>query len=575
MSARLSGVGAAPGIAVAPMWRYRSGAHGAPSLSPDVDLEIAASKAADDLWSLADRLRSYGRPDEAGILEAQALMAVDPVLLEEARDRIASGATPRVAIIEASETFAATIADLPDELLAARAADVRDVGARIARVIAGASPELPTEPSIAVADDLPPSITAEIEPGLLLGIALQGGSRTAHAVILARGLGIPAVVGIADLLEVIDQAGAATPQRRLEVAIDGETGELVIAPTRADRIRFDLGIRDLAARAALGASLRARPAALLDGERVLLMANIGDPTECSRAIEAGAEGVGLFRTEFLFMRRGHPPSETEQVEAYRQVFAAFGNERPVVTRLADIGGDKDLPYLGLRPEANPFLGVRAIRLAYTSREMLTTQFRAIFRAGALASVTPHVMAPMVASVADVTLLLELRDAARSSLLAEGLPCAENARIGIMVEIPAAALIADHLASMVDFFSIGTNDLTQYAMAADRGNAALGSLQDALHPAVLRLIDMCVRGADLRGIPVAVCGELAGDPAGAIILTALGVDELSTDAGSFSTIKTALSRVTRADLDRLRVEVLAVADADSVRSLAARFLGHGR
>lgn len=575
MSAHLSGVGAAPGIAVAPVWRYRPGDPVAPSASSDVDLEIAASKAADDLWALADRLRSYDRPDEAGIFEAQALMAADPVLLEGARDRIVRGTTPRVAIIEAAETLAATIAGLPDDLLAARAADVRDVGARIARDMAGASLELPKEPSIAVADDLPPSITAEIEPGLLLGIALEGGSRTAHAVILARGLGIPAVVGIADLLEVIDRAGAATPQRPVEVAIDGETGELVVAPTSADRIQFDSRSRELAARAALGASLRVRPAALLDGERVLLVANIGDPTECGRAIEAGAEGVGLFRTEFLFMRRGHPPSETEQVEAYRQVFAAFGNERPVVVRLADIGGDKDLPYLDLRPEANPFLGVRAIRLAYTSREMLTTQFRAILRAGALASVTPHVMAPMVASVADVELLLELRDAARSSLVAEGLPCAVHVRTGIMVEIPAAALMADHLASMIDFFSIGTNDLTQYAMAADRGNAALGSLQDALHPAVLRLIDMCVRGADLHGISVAVCGELAGDPAGAIVLTALGVDELSADAGCFSSIKTALSKVTRVDLDGLRVEALAAVNASSVRSLATRFLGRGR
>jgi phosphocarrier protein FPr len=245
-----------------------------------------------------------------------------------------------------------------------------------------------------------------------------------------------------------------------------------------------------------------------------------------------------------------------------------------VIRLADIGGDKAIPYLGLPPEQNPFLGVRAIRLAYASPDLLVTQLRAIWRAGAAAGVTPHVMAPMVATAADVALLLALRDRARASLVDAGVPIAERLVTGIMVEVPSAALLAPELARMIDFFSIGTNDLTQYVLAADRGNAALASLQDALHPAVLRAVAGVVAGADAAGIPVAVCGELAGDPLGAVVLVGLGVDELSADAGSLDGVRAALARVTRPQLDELARRALAAADAEAVRELAAAALAGG-
>jgi phosphocarrier protein FPr len=304
---------------------------------------------------------------------------------------------------------------------------------------------------------------------------------------------------------------------------------------------------------------------------VLLVANIGNPDDAARALDAGAEGVGLFRTEFLFMQRQAPPSEEEQVAAYRRAFEAFGPRRPVVVRLADIGGDKGIPYLGLPQEANPFLGVRAIRLAYRDPELLRTQLRAIWRAGGLAGVVPHVMAPMVATAEDVDLLDMLRDEARAAVLAAGQPCATAMVTGIMVEIPAAALLAPELARRVAFFSIGTNDLTQYLMAADRGNAALGRLQDALHPAVLRAIAGVVAGADAAGIPVAVCGELAGDPAGALVLVGLGVDELSADAGSLDEVRAALAAVTREELESLARAALVAPDAGAVRAAAASLL----
>jgi phosphoenolpyruvate-protein kinase (PTS system EI component) len=272
------------------------------------------------------------------------------------------------------------------------------------------------------------------------------------------------------------------------------------------------------------------------------------------------------------MSRQTPPTENEQVEAYRRVLEAFGPERPVVIRLADIGGDKAIPYLHLSPEQNPFLGVRAIRLAYASPDLLLTQLRAIWRAGAAAGVVPHVMAPMVATLADVALLLSLRDRARAALTGAGLPAAERMVTGIMIEVPSAAFLAPELARQVDFFSIGTNDLTQYILAADRGNAALAGLQDALHPAVLRAIAGIVAGADAAGIPVAVCGELAGDPAGALVLVGLGVDELSADAGSLDGVRAALARLTRPQLDALARSALAATDAEAVREMAGALLG---
>lgn len=595
---RLSGQAAAPGIAVGPVWRFRpsnpdaspaqaSGTASEPAGDPATVIRAAAGEAATQLETLAERQRSLGRDEEAGIFDAQALMATDSMLLDEAIARAEAGESPASAVAAAAAAAAEMLAAIPDELLAARAADVRDAGARIGRILTGEVLVLPDVPSIAVADDLPPSITAEIPPGFLLGVALEAGSRTAHAVILARSLDIPAVVGVGGLLAQLDAAEAAAagesgrtsgadaaPGARLSAALDGETGELVLEPSPADEADFRSRAVALAARKRAAASLRDRLCATSDGQRVMLVANIGSPDDAPRALEARAEGVGLFRTEFLFMQRQTPATEAEQVDAYRRTLSAFGPDRPVVIRLADIGGDKDIPYLGLPHEANPFLGVRALRLAYGSRDLLLTQLRAIWRAGALAGVVPHVMAPMVATAGDVELLLSLRDEAREAVVAAGQPCAERLVTGIMVEIPSAALIAHELARKIDFFSIGTNDLTQYTMAADRGSAALARLQDAVHPAVLRLIRSVVEGADASGIQVAVCGELAGDPAGALLLVGLGVDELSADAGSLDGVRMALAGVTSAELRDLATAALDAADAETVRNLAGALLNRG-
>ena len=585
---RLPGTGAAPGVATAPAWRYAPGAAGG-TTAPIVDLDQAAAAAAAQLADLAARVRADGREEEAGIFDFQAMTAANPTLLAGARGRVAAGASAVAAIRAAAEAVAAGWAETGDELLTARGADLRDVAERIVRVMTGAVLALPGEPAIAVAEDLPPSVTAEIPAGLLRGIAMEGGSRTAHAAILARGLGIPCVVGTAGLLAAVEAAtgaaatavGAVGATRGAAgtgdagtapvIGIDGGAGIVVVNPTEAEEAALAAAADAAAERAARASALQGRRGALADGEPVMLVANIGGPDDAARAIEAGAEGVGLFRTEFVFMRRAHAPTEEEQAEAYRRVFEAFGPGRPVVVRLADIGGDKDIPYLGLPAEANPFLGVRAIRLAYRSRDLLVTQLRAVSRAAALAGVTPHVMAPMVATLADVDLLESLREEAQAGLAADGAPRADRIVTGIMVEIPSAALLASEFARRVDFFSIGTNDLTQYTMAADRGNAILGGLQDALHPAVLRLVERVVVGADAAGIPVAVCGELAADPAGALVLVGLGVDELSADPGALGEVRLALAACTRSDLDQLARRALAAPDAAVVRAMAAELM----
>ena len=595
MSVRVIGTPGAAGIAVGPAWIHRTAPPGAvsgavrpvgegPSASTGGEgaraalertdvagaIRAASVEASAQLEALAERVRAMGRDEEAGIFEAQSLMAIDTTMLDEALRRVEAGEDAAEAVQGSADAAAALLASLDDELLAARAADVRDVGARLVRILRGEEIALPAVPSIAVADDLPPSITAEIPAGFLLGICLEGGSATAHAVILARGLGVPAVVGAAGVVgavAAVGPAGSATPT----VAVDGGTGEVIVAPSASEAEAFRMRTLALAERRAAAERLRDRPCATSDGHRVLLVANIGSPDDAPRAIAARAEGVGLFRTEFLFMQRRTPPTESEQVTAYRRVLEAFGPQRPVVIRLADIGGDKQIPYLKLPAEANPFLGVRAIRLAYGSRDLLLTQLRAIWRAGAMAGVTPHVMAPMVATVEDVDLLLSLRDEARAGLAATGEPCADRMVTGIMVEVPSAALLAPELARRIDFFSIGTNDLTQYLFAADRGNAALRHFQDALHPAVLRAVAGIVAGAKEAGIPVAVCGELAGDPAGALVLTGLGVAELSADAGSLDGVRAALASASKAELDELAAKACTAPGASEVRAMCGSLL----
>jgi phosphoenolpyruvate-protein phosphotransferase len=551
MSARLQGVAAAPGVARAAPWIFRP-----PDTDggPRIPIADAARAAAAELERLAARLRDEGNDEEAAIFDAQSLMAVDEELIGVAKEREATGEDAVDAMHAAGEATAAVFEGLDDELLAARAADVRDVAARIARhVVGGSAPSL-EQRSIVVATDLAPSVTVELDRALLAGIALEGGSRTSHAAILARALGIPAVVSVPGLIE---RAAAAA-----SMAIDGASGLVVLDPDEAAIAELDEAAAANEAARAADEAFRDRPLATADGHRVACYANVGEPAEATAAFAAGAEGIGLFRTEFAFAGRSTAPTEDEQAAAYEQVLRAAGDAE-VIVRLADIGGDKPLPYLPIAPEANPFLGVRAIRLAALHPDLFATQARAILRASARTGRPASIMAPMVADAADVAYVRDLVAAARAAV-----PDAPAPRVGIMVEIPSAALLADQLAPMVDFMSIGTNDLTQYLLAVDRTNPALAERQDAVHPAVLRAVARVVDGAHAspNGCEVAVCGELAGDPQGAILLIGLGVDELSMGAGSIGAVKRAVAARTRDEMVALARQALTMRGAAEVRAL---------
>lgn len=547
---RLRGVAAAPGVAVAPPQLLERSVAGGERL----DLDAAVDLTVRQLEALAARLAAGGRPDEAAIFEAQILLARDVELLAGAREAVDGGTPADDAITAAGEAAAAMLADLDDELLAGRAADVRDVAARIARAVRGESVQPLTRRVVVVARDLAPSVTAELDASLMAAIALEGGSRTSHAAILARALGIPAVVAVPGLLAAVTDAVA--------VVVDGARGEVVLEPDSAERARADAAIAADDRRRESDRAYRDRPLATADGTRIMLAANVGRPEDAPRAVEAGAEGVGLLRTEFLFADRSAAPDEATQAAAYASVLRAFG-ERPVVVRLLDVGGDKPLPYVPMPPEANPFLGVRAIRLAGPHPDLLRTQLRAILAAAAAAGVAePHLMAPMVADLADLRAIRALLDEA---LVAHP---ALRPRLGIMVEVPSAVLVADQLATEAAFFSIGTNDLTQYLLAADRTNPALAERQDPRHPAVLRAVARVVEGARGRAVPVAVCGEMAGDALGAVLLVGLGVTELSMEPAAFASVKRALAAVTLADARELATRALEAIDAAAVAAMAA-------
>ncbi len=532
-------------------------------------LAAAAEAAAVDLERLAERVSGSGHPDEGAIFDAQAAMARDPALATLSAERIRErGEDAIAATLGAAGELADQLRALGDELLAARAADLIDVAARVARHLAG-RPEADVprldEAAIVVAHDLAPSLAATLPRQRLLGLALEAGSKTAHAAILARAYGIPAVVGVAGLLVALADAaaGAYLEGRAPTLAIDGDSGEVFIDPDPTVAQRLAARAAAAGAAASRGLAEAALPAVTRDGVEVVLLANIGTPDEAARSVALGARGVGLFRTEFLFLERATPPSEDEQLDAYRRVVDAFA-PHPVTIRLLDVGGDKPIPYLPIEPEANPFLGVRALRLAATRPEVFVTQLRAAYRAAAHGQV--KVMAPMIADATDATTLLELAERARAELEADGIEHGEVA-LGVMLEIPSAILVADSYFGRIAFGSLGTNDLLQYTLAVDRGNPRLERYQDSLHPALLGLVARAVEAAERAGIELSVCGEMAGDATAALALVGLGITRLSMSAGSLPEVRRAIRG---SDFAEVRLAVGESLRAPSAAAVRARF-----
>lgn len=568
----LSGIGAAPGVVRGPWTRIEHSPviAGGRIETTDVPAEqerlgAALEAAAARLEAVAERIRGEGHADEAAIFSAQAAIARDPVLAAMAGEHLADGEDAISAVQAAARSFADQLRALGDELLAARAADVLDVAHRVSRHLAGLGDELEVgleRAAVVVADDLSPSVTATLPRERLLGIALEGSSPTAHAAILARAYRIPAVVGARGLLDALARDGTT------EVALDGETGEIVLDPDDATRRRFDVGAASARERHADDVRDAVLPAVTIDGTPVTLVANIGTPEEATSALELGAAGVGLFRTEFLFLERVTPPSEEEQLDTYRRVVEAFA-PHPVTIRLLDVGGDKPIPYLPIGKEDNPFLGVRALRLAWTDPDLFVTQLRACYRAAVAGPV--KIMAPMVADAGDADLLLELAERARRELAAEELAIGDDVALGVMLEIPSAILVGDSYFGRIAFASLGTNDLLQYALAIDRGNAALERYRDAFHPAALRLIRAAVEACDRARIELSVCGEMAGDAAAALALVGLGIRSLSMVSSSLPRVRRAIRATTLVDLEAAARAAMDDPSASAARSRFDRLL----
>ncbi|MFN6566911.1 phosphoenolpyruvate--protein phosphotransferase [Dendronalium sp. ChiSLP03b] len=561
----LSGIGASPGVAIAPVVHYQP-----PIITiteyhvddPELEwqrLHRAICTAKQEIQTLFSQASIQIGDAEAAIFDAHLLFLEDPVLLEAAHQRILDCHLNAEAAWQAVvNEVAASYHTLEDSYLQERVDDVVDVGQRVLRLLVGNThSELHlSEPAIVVANDLTPSDTAGLDPKKVLGICTTSGSATSHSAIIARTLGIPAVLGVdAEVLHLEDGT---------LMALDGESGKAWVQPEpdildvlEAKREAWQTAQQEARATAH-------QPAITRDGRQVSIFANIGSIADVQVAVANGAEGVGLLRTEFLYFDRATAPTEEEQFTVY-QAIAQVLDRRPLIIRTLDIGGDKPLPYLKLKvPEANPFLGWRGIRLCLDRPELFKTQLRAILRASARHNI--KVMLPMIATVAEIRAAKEILGEVKAELRQAAIPFDEAIAVGIMVEVPSAVAIADRLAAEVDFFSIGTNDLSQYVMAGDRTNPRVATLVDALHPAVLRMVQQTVQAARTAGIWVGLCGELAADPLATPILVGLGLNELSVNPQAIPLLKQAIAQLSVAEAEAIAASVLQQDSATDVRAL---------
>ena len=565
------GIPVSEGIAVGPLYHYAPLAPLIPDFKiEDPDIEINKMQKAIEVTARAieqrrQKLKAAVGEAQAAIFDAHLLILEDPDIMAQVKQLIvqnkdnASAAWFHV-IHQVAESYRA----LSDVYLQQRAVDVQDVGNQVLYELSGKGSTAPIrfeQPVILFAQDITPTETSQLEMDQVLAIVTVGGGPTSHAAILARALGIPAISGAQ---EKLGNLPPGTP-----VAVDGFVGSVWVEPDEATRTEL-LERRKLWLEKRQKLLLTSHELAQLkDGRRIEIAANIGNAADARTAVKNGAEGVGLLRTEFMFLTSQTPPSENDQYEALRQIGEVLGEKRPVVIRTLDVGGDKELPYIHLAPEANPFLGVRAIRLSIQRPDLILTQLRAILRAGA--AYPFRIMFPMVANLDEVMQARQWVEKVHLDLASENILHRWPIETGIMIEIPSAAILSHVLAPHVDFFSIGTNDLTQYTMAAERGNPALANLADAMHPAVLRLIKMVAESAHQYGKWVGVCGELAGDAIAAPVLVGLGVDELSMNPGSIPRVKDLLRKLDYKTTQDWASQVLNSESAAGARKLARELM----
>jgi multiphosphoryl transfer protein len=555
---RVVGVPASPGLAIGQVFPFRAEDGPVPERGGEPHeerraLEEALARARSQLQALEARLRGEADPAKAAIFAAHVEILDDPDLREPVERAIGEGASAAFAWREAYTDQARRLGALRSELLAARATDVRDVGGRVLRLLTGAEtgPRAFPADSIVVAEDLTPSDTASLDRTKVIGFCTTTGGSSSHVAILARSMGLPAIAGI--------EARALDIPAGTRAILDGARGSLRLRPSDAEVAQIRGRQERVARRRAAALAATHQEASTADGHRVEVAANITGPDDAREAMRLGAEGIGLLRSEFLFLDRSTAPSEAEQLEAYEGIAKAVGHDRPLVIRTLDVGGDKPLAYLPIPREDNPFLGERGIRVSLDRPEIFRAQLRAIL--GAAPSGRVHVMFPMIATLTELRRARAILEEERQRLSAGPIP------VGIMVEVAAVAVLADVFAPEVDFFSIGTNDLTQYTLAMDRGHPRLAPQVDALNPAVLRLIDTTVRAAHKHGRWVGVCGGIAGDPQAVPILIGLGVDELSVSVPVVPEIKARVRELRFPDCQALAAKALAAGTAEEVRKLS--------
>ncbi|MCP5134682.1 MAG: phosphoenolpyruvate--protein phosphotransferase [Gammaproteobacteria bacterium] len=559
--ATLYGISASPGLATGKLVRHISARFQITDQPGDIVAEgealeqaLLAVRAGRETLEAHTRQRLSAA--EAAIFAAQRELLADPILVRDALATIMQGHGAAWSWQRALRARIAKLQQTPDPLLAARALDLRDAGEHVLAQLLGIEQRqmVLTGPSILVAEDLTPSDTLQLDTRQVVGLATCAGGPASHTAILARTLGLPAIVAAGPALLTAPEGSQAI--------IDGSSGCLYLDVNENDQQRAAEAItRQQAAREALHA-VRHQPATTTDGHTVEIAANAANPQQAAAALDAGAEGIGLMRTEFLFLERGHAPDEEEQYQVYREMTEMLAGRRLII-RALDIGGDKQVPYLNLPHEENPCLGVRGARLLLQRQDLLYAQLRALYRAAQHGPL--WILFPMVTHPGEIEALREHCERARQQVRGPEI------KLGIMVEIPAVAIIADRFAAQVDFFSIGTNDLTQYTLAVDRQHPELAAQADSLHPAVLNLIDTTVRSAQTASRSggsgwAGVCGGLAGDPLGARILTGLGVDELSMSAQDIAPVKAALRSESWTAMQKLAQRALRAHTADEVRAL---------
>ncbi|MED2009973.1 phosphoenolpyruvate--protein phosphotransferase [Brevibacillus borstelensis] len=562
----IQGIAAAPGIVIgravvkgSEEIRYERRTIGEEQRAAEVErFQRSIQEAHQELELIKEKTRKDIGEKEAAIFEAHQMFLQDPDFISAIEAKIASeGLNAEAAVEDVRDSFVVLFESMDNEYMRERAADLRDVSQRVLRKLLGISEQLDTSldgPIVLVVHDLTPSDTAQLDRDKVKGFLTNIGGRTSHSAIMARTMEIPAVVGLSAITEQV-QTGDT-------VIVDGLEGKVFIQPDETVIRTYEEKQKAYAEQKEMWARLVKEATITKDGKRVELAANIGNPQDAVQALQNGAEAIGLFRTEFLYMGKAQFPTEEEQFEAYKAAAQAMG-EKPVVIRTLDIGGDKELSYLEMPKELNPFLGYRAIRLCLDRPELFKTQLRALLRASAYGGI--KIMYPMIATLRELRRANQLLDEVKTDLRNNHIPFNENLEVGIMIEVPAAAMIADQLAKEVDFFSIGTNDLIQYTMAADRMNEQVSYLYDPFHPAVLRLIRQVIKAAHQEGKWVGMCGEMAGEELAVPILLGLGLDEFSMSATSILRTRHLLKQLDASEMVAVAKQALALESGEDIRA----------